>query len=330
MPTNLPPEYYEVEARLKAAATPEEKVALTEELLATVPKHKGTDKLRASIRQKLSKLKNAAESSKKTNRQESAFHIEKEGPARVVMVGAPNVGKSALLSKVTHATPAVSEAPFTTWAPTPGMMPVRDIQLQLVDTPPLSREHVEPELFNLIRTADLLVIMVDIQSRSMLQLDDAIDILKEHRIVATPESDGRMEQRGDFHVPCLVLVNKTDDELWDEEFAVLCELEESRLPMLAISVETGRNLDRFKEAVFERLGLIRVYSKQPHHDVDRSTPFVLRQGDSIEEFAACVHKDFLEHLKTARVWGEGVHDGQPVGRDHVLHDGDAVELHMNH
>lgn len=155
MPTNLPPEYCDVENRLKAATSAEEKVTLTEELLATVPKHKSTDKLRASLRQKLSKLKNAAESHKKISRQESAYHIEKDGPARVIAVGAPNVGKSALLAAVTHATPNVSEAPFSTWVPTPGMMLVHDIQIQIIDTPPLSREHVEPELFNLLRTGSL-------------------------------------------------------------------------------------------------------------------------------------------------------------------------------
>jgi hypothetical protein len=330
MPTNLPPEYYNVEERLKAATSPEDKVTLTEELLATVPKHKGTDKLRASLRQKLSKLKNAAESHKKINRQESAFHIDREGPARLIVVGAPNVGKSALVAKVTHATPAVSEAPFTTWIPTPGMMPIRDIQLQLIDTPSLSREHVEPELFNLLRTADLLLILVDIQSRSMQQLDDAVEILEEHHVVPTSGDDSLEEGRGNFCIPCLVLVNKADDESWDEEVAVLRELEEDRLPMLPVSVSTGRNIEKFREDVFERLELIRVYSKQPHHEADRSAPFVLRQGDTVDDFAAKVHKDFLHRLKTARVWGAGVHDGQPVGRDHVLHDGDIVELHMAH
>ncbi len=330
MPTNLPPEYFEVEGRLKAATSPEDKAALTEELLATIPKHKGTDKLRASLRQKLSKLKNAAESTKKTNRQESVYHIEKEGPARVVVVGAPNVGKSALIAAVTHATPNVSEAPFTTWIPTPGMMPVRDIQLQLIDTPPLSREHVEPELFNLLRTADLLLLMVDIQSRSMQQLDDTVELLEEHHIVPMGKNAKRPEGRGDFVVPCMVLVNKVDDASWDEEFSVLRELEGEGWSMLPVAVSRGRNLEQFKETVVERLELIRVYSKQPHHEADLTAPFVLKQGSTIEEFAGKVHKDFLEHLRTARVWGAGVHDGQPVGRDHVLHDGDVVELHMSH
>ena len=100
MPTNLPPEYYEVQKRLKAADSPEEKLECLEELLTTVPKHKGTDKLRASLRQKISKLKTTSEAKSKTGKHDSVYRVEKEGPARVLVLGAPNVGKSALLNAI--------------------------------------------------------------------------------------------------------------------------------------------------------------------------------------------------------------------------------------
>ena len=163
MPTNLPPEYFEAEERFREAESEEEKIRCLEELLTTVPKHKGTDKLRADLRRRLSRLKTNIESQKKAGKHRSVYHVEKEGPGRVVVVGAPNVGKSALIAALTHATPKVSAYPFTTWTPTPGMMPVHDIQIQLIDTPALSREHVEPELFGLIKTADMLLLAVDLQ-----------------------------------------------------------------------------------------------------------------------------------------------------------------------
>ena len=75
MPLNLPPEALEAEERYRAAGSVAEKIIRLEEFLSTIPKHKGTDRLRASLRKKLSKLKSASQSSKKTSRQESAYHI---------------------------------------------------------------------------------------------------------------------------------------------------------------------------------------------------------------------------------------------------------------
>jgi len=328
MPTNLPPEYFEAEKRYRAATSEQEKISCLEDLLTTIPKHKGTDKLRADYRRKLSQLKAGLQTRKKLGRHESAYHIEKEGPARVVVIGATNVGKSALVAAVTNAAPKVSEYEFTTWTPAPGMMPVRDIQIQLVDTPALSRDHVEPELFNLIRTADLILLVVDLQSRVIEQLDESAGILDEHRIVLRGSDGDSAEDGRPFSLPCVVLVNKVDDAAWDAEFEALRELYEDRWPLLAISVKTGRNLEQMKETVFERLEIMRIYSKHPGKDADLRAPFVLKKGSTVADFAAKVHKDFVRNLKTARVWGTGVYEGQMVGRDHLLHDGDVVELHM--
>ena len=158
MPTNLPPEYYEAERKYKEASSPEEKAKYLEELLSTIPKHKGTDKLRADLRKKLSKLKSLSQKKKKSGKHDSHFHIEKEGAARVMVLGASNVGKSSLVSLLTHAHPDISENPFTTWAPTPGMMEFNDIQIQLIDTPPIDRDYIEPELLDLIKSADLIIL----------------------------------------------------------------------------------------------------------------------------------------------------------------------------
>ncbi len=98
--------------------------------------------------------------------------------------------------------------------------------------------------------------------------------------------------------------------------------------MVSVSATTGRNLEQLKQAVFEGLDIIRIYSKPPGKEPDFTSPFVLKKGGTLEEFAAKVHHDFVENLKSARVWGSAAHDGQQVGRDHVLQDGDVVELHL--
>ena len=328
MPTNLPPEYFEIEARYRDAKTPAEKAASLEELISTIPKHKGTDKLRADLRKKLSKLKAASQTKKGASKHDSAFHIEREGAGQAALIGPPNVGKSALLSALTHATPEVADFPYTTWKPTPGMMPVEDIQIQLIDTPPLNRNYMEPELLDLIRRVELALLVVNLETDPMQQLQDAAAILEEHRIVPRRLQARYTEQTARFtFIPMLVLANKYDDETADENFDIFCELIEGNWPLLPVSAKTGRNLDHLKQRIIESLEIIRVYSKAPGKDPDLREPFVLKKGDTIEVFAGKVHKDFEEHLKMARIWGKSVYDGQMVQRDHVLADGDIVELH---
>jgi len=326
MPTNLPPEYYEAEERYRAATTPVEKAERLEELLSTIPKHKGTDHLRADLRRKLSRLKSEAQSKKGATRQVSPFHIDREGAGQVVVAGPPNTGKSALVNALTNATPEVALHPYSTWTPTPGMMLVENVQIQLIDTPPLSEEYVEPELLNLIRRADLLLLLIDIQAYPLQQLEDTVTFLEEQRIVARQRREQYPPDQPLITVPFLVVVNKCDDESWDEEFAILCELLEDGWPMVPISAGEERNLEQLRRAIFEQLGIMRVYARPPGKEADFSAPFVLKKGSTVQDFAGKVHKDFLENLKSARVWGTGVYDGQMVGRDHVLHEGDIVEL----
>jgi ribosome-interacting GTPase 1 len=328
MPTNLPPEYYEAEKEYRAAESPAEKVSTLEALIATIPKHKGTDKLRADLRRRLSKLKSAAQSRKSLSTHESAYHIDKEGAGQVVLVGAPNVGKSALVAALTNAAPEVANFPHSTWTPTPGMMPVENVQIQLIDTPPLNREYVEPDLLDLIRRADLMLLVVDLLTDPVQQLQDSAAFLEEHHIAACHRREQYAEQRRLIFIPCLVLANKYDDERFDENFEIFCALLNEEWPLLPVSATTGRNLERLKRRVFETLRIIRVYTKAPDQEPDFTAPFILKKGDTVLDLAGKIHKDFVEQLKTARIWGQGVYDGQLVKRDHVLHDGDVVELHV--
>jgi ribosome-interacting GTPase 1 len=238
------------------------------------------------------------------------------------------VGKSALVAALTNATPEVADYPFTTWTPTPGMMPVENVQIQLIDTPPLNRDFVEPELMDLIRRSDLILLVVDLQADPIAQLEDMIALLREHRIVPHRLKDRHAEERRLTFIPLLVLANKCDDENTCEDFEIFRQLLEDDWPLLPVSATTGRNLEGLKQAVFERLEIIRIYSKPPGGEPDLSAPFILKNDCTVAEFARKVHQDFFEKLKAARVWGSAEYDGQLVQRDHVLHDGDVVELRI--
>jgi len=328
MPTNLPPEYFRAEQNFREAESASAKIVALEEMMSTIPKHKGTDKLRAELRRKISKLKIDQQKKKGAGRHESEFHIDKEGAGRVIITGAANVGKSSILAALTHASPVISEAPYSTWTPLPGMMMIKDFQVQLIDTPPLSREHAKPELFDLIRSADLILIVVDLQATPFQQLEDSLKLLNEHKIIPKQRESGTVDERRIQFIPVLVVVNKDDDDRCDEDFQVFKELLEIELPLIPISTANNRNFEKFNKKIFESLEIIRIYAKPPGKEPDLTKPFILRKGNTVEDLAGKVHHDFQQKLKTARVWGSKVYDGQLVGREYVLQDRDIVELHL--
>jgi len=328
MPTNLPPDYFEAETLYKEAQTPDEKVARLEEMISTIPKHKGTDHLRADLRRRLAKLKEAAQTRKKSGGTVSPFVIDKEGAGQIVFIGPTNAGKSALLDALTNASPEVSEAPFSTWTPTPGMLLYENVQIQLIDTPPLNRDYMDPEMLNLIRRADLVLLVLDLNTNPDLQLEDSIQILEEQRIIPEHRRDQHESIIGKSFKPLLVLANKCDDEGSVEIYELFCEMMGHEWSCLPVSATSGRNLEMLKRRLFNDLGIIRIYSKAPMAEPDRSAPYIMKEGSTLEEFARKIHKDFYEKLAFARVWGSSLFDGQMVQRDYVLQDEDVVELRI--
>ena len=121
MPANLSPDYLAAEQDYRAARTASEKIAALERMLATIPKHKGTEKLQADLKRRISQTRKDAQ--KKGASHSTPFYlIEREGAGQVALIGPPNSGKSLLVRAVTHAEPEVADYPFTTRFPTPGMM----------------------------------------------------------------------------------------------------------------------------------------------------------------------------------------------------------------
>ncbi len=334
MPANLTPEYLEAERAFKEAVTTSDRVAALEHMLAVIPKHKGTEKMQGELRRKLAKLKQESERARKAGpfRGAPVYHVEKEGAGQVALAGAPNTGKSALVRRLTHATPEVADYPFTTRIPLPGMMPFEDIQIQLVDLPPLDPQYGEAWVPQAIRSADGVLLVVDLGAVDLLdEVENCVALLERAKIRLRPQAS---LPYGYVAKPTLVVANKVDQPGARENFDAFTELYAGRFPALAVSAETGEGLETFRRAVFDLLGIVRVYTKEPGKKADLASPYVLKAGATVADLAGRVHKDFLAQLKYARVWGfapkdrgHGRFEGQMVNRDYRLADRDIVELH---
>jgi len=325
MPANLPPQYFEAEKNLRLAKNPLEKIMALEEMLAIMPKHKGTDHLRAELRRRIAKLTQEAE--KKSGVKRTSMLIDKEGAAQVVVIGLPNAGKSQLVSSITNASPAVAEYPFTTQAATPGMMELENIQIQLIDTPPLTEQSTLWWLPHMLMRADALLIMVDLSNEPLAQVENITAQLKGMRIGIGDR--GTREGQDTILSPkkALIIGNKVDLDT-NESYLVLKNKYKGQLPVTAISAKERVGLEELKWEIYKMLDIIRVYTKAPGKKPEFDDPIVLERGSTLADAAASVHKDFAVKLKYARVWGSGKHDGLMVKRDHILQDGDIMELHL--
>lgn len=325
MPANLTPDYLEAERRFKTANTTEEKIGGLEEMLATIPRHKGTEKMQAELKRRLSKLR-TEHARKPVSRAGIIHRVEKEGAGQVALAGPPNSGKSLLVRQLTRATPEVADYPFTTRVPMPGMMRFEDVQIQLIDLPPVHPDFPESWLYQIIRNADAAALVVDLGDPDLLEdLETTLAQVANAKVQLgrgkLPGVPGWLDKR------TLLIANKFDAAGAGESLGVLTELYRERFEILPVSAETGQGLDEMRRRVFELLEVIRVYTKAPGKKLELVAPYILKRGSRLLDLALHVHHDFLDQLKYARVWGHGRFEGQMINRDYVLQDKDVVELH---
>jgi small GTP-binding protein len=329
MPANLPPQYYEAEKRYREAKDQQEKLRILHEMFAIMPKHKGTDKLQADVKAKISKLNKEIQQKKKTSRRGDQYFVDKEGAAQVVLIGPPNAGKSQVLISLTHATPEVAAYPYTTTKPLSGMMPYENIQIQLVDTPPIASEFMEPWLAGIIRSADLVCLVADLGSEAMLgEIDEVLQKLQEYKIILERKEGETNPLDGIAHKKTFILGNKIDLPLSETNLKKLKDKYGQSLSIFTISAKEKTDIEEFRQFIYNSLEILRVYTKTPGKKADYEDPVILKAGSTLLEAARAIHKDFAYNLKYARVWGEGVYDGQMVQKDFILKDGHVVEFHI--
>jgi uncharacterized protein len=327
MPANLTPDYLRAEERYKKASTPSDRLEALKEMYAALPKHKGTEKMQADLKKRISALRDDVQKGDK--KKGFSVKVDREGAGQIAFAGWPNAGKSKLISALTSAHLESAAYPFTTRLPHPAMMAYEDIQIQMVDLPPVSRQHMEVWLPAILRNADLIAVIVDLASPSMLtDIDELILLLQENKLQLVNFRPKENFWASMAEKKAWLVATKSDLPCSQNNWRLLKERWGRTYGMSVVSAETGANLEHARNDLVHALELIRIYSKPPGKPADMTKPFCLQRGATLMDFATLVHRDFSEHLKFARVWGHGKFDGQRIHRDDILQDKDIIELHL--
>ncbi|MDJ0700915.1 MAG: TGS domain-containing protein [Woeseiaceae bacterium] len=338
MPTNVTPEYKKAEEAYRSAREPNERLDCLREMLRTIPKHKGTDHLQADIKSRIKQLTEELAGPKKGGKRSGPTHvIHREGAAQLSLIGPPNAGKSSLHVKLTGSRSDIGPYPYSTHLPVPGMLPFEDVHFQLVDLPPVSAEFLEPWMVNALQPSDGVLLVIDLSDPECLeQVPTVLDRLAEKKIFLTSAWPGLPAEADEdtsedpfaLQLPTVLVANKSDLDPDPDEVRILEELLGLKFPALTVSAETGAGLDTIGQFLFDALRVVRVYTKTPGKPAETDKPFTVRSGGTVHDVARMVHKDIARDLRFARIWGSEVYDGQQVGPDHCVVDGDLVELHL--
>ena len=327
MPSNLPPQYYVAEQKYRAARGAAEKVAALQDMLSATPKHKGTDHLRADLRAKVAWAMDDLEQPQRGSSQPQPYAVRKEGAGQAVLLGLPNAGKSRLLATLTGAAAKVADYPFTTRVPLPDMLRYQNVNIQLVDTPAVSDLEVQARLFSLLRNADLLLLVVDLSGDPLSEADQILSELDSYGFQILGEGEDPDPEEHRLQMRALLVANKADTEGATDAFELLEEMHGAKLRIARVSAATGEGLEDLAQTTFSALGKVRVYLRARGSQPDYEEPLILDRGSMVEDAALSVHKDWTRRIRYALLWGSGKFEGQRVGRDYVLMDGDAIELH---
>ncbi|WP_297490911.1 GTP-binding protein [Thermococcus sp.] len=386
MPTNVTAEYLAAEEEYRNARTIPEKIRALEKMYATVPKHKGTEKLRLQIKRRLSELRKELEKQRQVKKGGGgpSIAVKKEGAAQIALVGLPNVGKSSLLRALTNADVDVASYAFTTVQPIPGMMHHRDVQIQLVEVPGLVEgaalgKGMGPQLLSVVRNADAIAMVIDLSRDPIKQMEvllreferagikvnrrrprvevkrtamggivingaenirgdvsEVMKILRDERIHSaelTVKEPVTLEEIADALDESLVwrraiiIANKGDAPGSRENYEKLLKAYGDRFKIIPVSAKRNIQLDKLKDELYELAGIIRVFTKSPGEE-PAYPPVPLKRGSTVMDLAERIHKDFTRNFRYARVWRKSAKfPDQRVGADHVLEDGDVVEIH---
>jgi len=237
--------------------------------------------------------------------------VPKEGAAQIALVGPPNAGKSSLLQGLSRVQIKTGDYAFTTTRPVPALTRIGGALVQLVEIPGLIEGAREDRgggraLLGVLRGADAMVLCHP-AGDPLVQL---------HTLRAELEEGG-------IDLPTIVAITKSDEARPGATEQLARKLGD--LEVVAVSILDDPSLDRFRDAVWRLTGLIRIFLRRSGEDDGNS--LALRPPVSVLQVAHSIHHEVGEACRGARLWGPSARfQGQRVGRDHVLADGDRVEI----
>jgi len=307
MPANLPAEAKAKWVKVMEARTPAEKIKALEDFLSSVPKHKGTEKLISQVRRQIAVLKRELELEKKKRKgRRPGFFIEKEGDAQIVILGLTKSGKSALLKRLTNAKAIVSQIPYQTKRPIPGMMTYRGVDFQLIEAPAVIEGAASgigwgSQTLALARNADGLMIVIDAQGDLYYQYSVLVSELEKARIhVKKPRVLVKVERRSQGGV--IVLGELKDCTVRDVEKL----LKSYKIYHALVRIEGCATLSDIEDSLFENV-------------VYKPALFVINKVDIVEnekkirEFEEFLERENLVYLEVSAEKGINV-DPETIGK----------------
>jgi small GTP-binding protein len=258
---------------------------------------------------------------KSKSREYDPFYIPRSGDGRLALFGISNVGKSTLMNAITNTDVKTGDYLHTTRVANAGTLEYKNVKIQIVDLPGFlefkEEWAISKQIVRVARTSDAILLVIDLTMDIKKQLEFLLEQLEKAKIYSNGTSLYKLG----------IIATKGDLQGSKNKFTFLKSITD--LPIIPVSTKVENSLDNLKNELFNLLDIVRVYTKPYKSKVDKSKPFVLPKGATVEDVADKIHKDFLKNFKYAKIWGESVEfDGKHVGLDHELADSDIIEIYI--